>query len=215
MSWRFQLVLILAALRLLSLEAGAAVKKRECREMTLVICDLAGLDDTTKRFMKAKADEIFEKAYIRITWVETCVKMPALPQYFVVVFVANPQTEWASRDALGFAPIRIGEQRRAYVFVNRVKELLDLVAPGQLRLSIFGSALALALTHETGHLLMPGETIHAKNGIMSTRWSYEQWIEARQGNLLFLPDEVRSMHRALEASQPRVQAANGRKFHSR
>jgi asparagine synthetase B (glutamine-hydrolysing) len=140
--------------------------------------------------------------------------MPALPQYFVVVFVPNPQTGWTTRDAMGFAPIRIGEQRRAYVFVNRVKELLDLVAPGQLRLSIFGSALALALTHETGHLLMPGETIHAKNGIMSTKWSYKQWIEARQGSLLFLPEEMRAMHRALEASQPRVQAANGRKSQS-
>jgi hypothetical protein len=215
MSWRFQLVLILAALRLLSLEAGAAVKKREYHEMTLVICDVAGLDETTTGFMKAKADEIFEKAYIRITWVETCIKMPALPQYFVVVFVPNPQAQWASRDAMGFAPVRIGEQRRAYVFVNRVRELMDLVAPGELRLSIFGSALALALVHETGHLLMPGEKIHAKNGIMSTKWSYEQWIEARQGILLFLPEEIRAMHRALEPSQPSIQATNGRKSQSR
>ena len=214
MSWRFQLVLILVALRLLSLEAGAAVKKREYDEMTLVICDVAGLDETTKGFMKATADEIFDKAYIRVTWVETCIKMPVLPQYYVVVFVPNPQKGWTTPDAMGFAPIRIGEQRRAYVFVNRVKELLDLVAPGQLRLSLLGSTLALALAHETGHLLMPGETIHAKNGIMSTKWAYGQWIDARQGFLLFHSDEIRAMHRALEPSQPRVQAANGRRSQS-
>ena len=110
MSWRFQLVLILAALRLLSLEAGAAVKKRGYHEMTLVICDLAGLDDTTKGFMLSYSE--VRSPIAGIVDVRASREGEVINAGQPIVTLINPDDLWVRADIeeTYIDRIRLGDQ---------------------------------------------------------------------------------------------------------
>jgi hypothetical protein len=131
-------------------------------------------------------------------WFEACRVMPLLPNYFVVVLTQDPPPGWTSRDAMGFAPIRDGDHRRAYVFLSRVKAFVEIVARKDDRQSTIGIAVGLAMAHELGHLLLRGDA-HTIVGIMSQCWNWVQWQDAMKGNLSFLPEQVSAMQRELSS----------------
>jgi hypothetical protein len=193
---RFKLGILVSCLIVSELCARGEVPKDAYKTMPVVMCDEAALDARTFVDATITTAEIFEKAGIRVVWFQGCDLMPVLPSYFVVVVVRQPPPGWASGEAMGFAPVRTGDRRRAYVFLDRVKEFLEFVGHTELRPLTVGVALAHAIAHELGHLLLQGDA-HTNRGIMNARWSYQEWQYAMMGNLSFLPDQAKKMRKEL------------------
>ena len=79
----------------------------------------------------------------------------------------------------------------AYVYYRRVQAQAN-----RYQVSI-GSVLACAIAHELGHLLLPG-TPHASAGLMRACWSRDEFNQADQGQLRFLPDDVARIRAGLQ-----------------
>jgi hypothetical protein len=79
----------------------------------------------------------------------------------------------------------------AYVYYRRVQAQAN-----RYQVSI-GSVLACAIAHELGHLLLPG-TPHASTGLMRACWSRDEFNQADQGQLRFLPDDVARIRAGLQ-----------------
>jgi hypothetical protein len=79
----------------------------------------------------------------------------------------------------------------AYVYYRRVQAQAN-----RYQVSI-GSVLACAIAHELGHLLLPG-TPHAAAGLMRACWSRDEFNQADQGQLRFLPDDVARIRAGLQ-----------------
>ncbi len=164
--------------------------------MTVVVCEETGLNVSTLQISEDKAMQVFHKAGIDVTWLAACDRMPTLASYFVVVIVPRSLQGWASPTAMGFAPIRVGPRRRAYIFLDRVKLFVKLSSPQDRRPSTVGTALGYTMAHELGHLLIPGDA-HSDNGVMSPKWSDSEWQNALKGTLVFLPWQAKTMQKTL------------------
>jgi hypothetical protein len=198
MDWRLRVGMLSGLLVLSHAAARGEAPPDPYKAMTVVICNQARLDANTFTVAKTKTTQIFETADIKLTWIEACQFLPVLPNYFVVVIARESPPGWTSPDAMGIAPARAGDQRRAYVFLSRVKTFLEIVSRKDTRSSTVGTAIGLAMGHELGHLLLPGDA-HSMWGIMNPCWNWVQWQDAMRGNLSFLPDQVHAMQRELDS----------------
>ena len=71
----------------------------------------------------------------------------------------------------------------AYIFYRRLRAEADRYATSTVQ------ALACAMAHEIGHLLMP-QVRHSANGLMRAKWCRDDFSRADQGQLRFSPDQV-------------------------
>jgi hypothetical protein len=120
---------------------------------------------------------------------------PNLPSatYVTVVIATQAPTGWTTRDAMGFAPARTGPSRRAFVFSSLITEFLqNFTYQNQ---SDYGIVLGHAIAHELGHLLISGDA-HGE-GIMRPNWGYQEWKQALEGTLLFVPTQVPALRKGL------------------
>jgi hypothetical protein len=166
--------------------------------MAVVICDYVQLHPDASGVARTTASYVFKNAGIKIVWLEGCKVMPVLQSYFVVVVTHQPPADWTTQDAMGFAPIRIGDQRRAYVFLDRVTAFVKRVSPNDMRESTIGTAVGLTIAHELGHLLIPGNA-HRMVGIMNPCWTSWHWLEALKGAFVFIPEQIKIMQRELKS----------------
>ena len=176
-------------------ESHAARAENRQEQMTLVVCDRVHLDPLVLDTARDGVTRIFDNAGIDLTWLSTCT-MPAKPSYLVVVVARRAPKSWTSSDAMGFAPVRTGPIRRAYIFHDRVNEMVGTFIPSSFRVSGTGVILGGAIAHELAHLLTGGDN-HTQTGIMSGRWGYSQWREAVMGRLLFTSDQARLIQKEL------------------
>jgi hypothetical protein len=163
--------------------------------MSVLVCERTEVNAQTLQAAERTVSHVFYKAGIRVTWVLGCVRAHESRSHFVIVIGDKPPLGWISPNAMGFAPIRTGDQRRAYVFLDRVRLFVDLAAPRDTRRSL-GIALGYTIAHELGHLLIPGRG-HTVSGIMSPTWSHLEWQDALQGRLVFLPEQAKIMQKSL------------------
>jgi hypothetical protein len=165
--------------------------------MTVVVCNKAGIDDRILSAAEYRASGIFRRAGVEVQWIGAgdCSLVPQATHIAVVILSKAPRG-WTSRDAMGFAPSRTGNYRRAYVFYDRVQEFVE--SKTDTSSQIVGPFIVLAhvIAHEIGHLLIPGEA-HTANGIMRARWKYSDWVKASHGSLLFPQDQVRIITNSL------------------
>ena len=167
--------------------------------MTLVLCDMAGVAAAIQPVAKKETIRILDRAGIDIVWVhaEGGCKAPPVNLCFIVLIIPEPPEIWNKPYATGTAPVRTGAYRRAYIFYDRVTEVVKAFTTLS-REQASGIILGHAIAHELGHLLIPHDA-HALNGIMHEQWNYRQFGEANAGRLLFTSDQARLMQKELQS----------------
>ena len=98
-----------------------------------------------------------------------------------------------SRNVLGLAAeTDAGIGRMAYLFYDRI------VAFAEHRGHDVSATLALTMTHELGHLLLPPIS-HGAGGVMKARWAFADMVDVSQGRLRFPPEQAAIMRERLRA----------------
>jgi hypothetical protein len=181
----------------LRLQAAQVDPQKRQTAMTVSVCNKAGVDDRILSAAEFIASGIFRRAGVEVQWIGAgdCSLLPHAT-HIAVVILSNAPLGWSSRDAMGLAPSRTGDYRRAYVFYDRVQEFAESKADRRFHFAGPYIVLAHVIAHEIGHLLIPGEA-HTANGIMRARWKYSDWVRASHGSLLFPPDQVRIIRNGL------------------
>jgi hypothetical protein len=167
--------------------------------MTLVQCDMIGVPNEIRLLAKAEVIRIFSSAGVDIIWIdaEAGCKTPSVNRAFMVIVMSEPPEAWGRPNATGFAPVRTGAYRRAYVFYPRVTAVAKVFSTNRLPQSV-GVILGHAIAHELGHLLIPGDA-HTPNGIMHDQWNYRLAEEAAAGRLLFTSDQSQLIQKELRS----------------
>jgi hypothetical protein len=177
---------------------GVHTKQEVRPRMTLVQCDMAGVDSEVLLLAKRETTRILVSAGVDILWVdaEPGCKVLSVNLCFIVVIMPKPPEVWNKPYATGTAPVRTGAYRRAYVFYDRVTAVAKAFTTNR-RMETAGIILGHAVAHELGHLLIPGEA-HSLNGIMRDQWNYRLAGEAGAGRLLFTQDQSKLIQRELQ-----------------
>jgi len=199
--------LLLATPRYVSAEQFS---QDELPHITVVVCDMAGLDPETRINAKKHTIRIFGSAGINVNWIDAnqlnsavagpsaakCV-MPSMESYLVVVISPRGAKGWAPGQ-MGVAPTKVGAYKRAYVRFDRVKTFVDTFIPWQSGKSDVGAILGHVIAHELGHLLIARQA-HTEQGIMRERWGRQQGTQAARGDLLFHSDHAKLMQDQLRS----------------
>jgi hypothetical protein len=171
------------------------------QQMAVTICDQAAIKSETMETAKEAASRVFHRAAIDISWTdlpaETCA-LPTMARAFTVIVAPQSPPDWASPDAMGFAPAGTGDRPRVYIFMNLIKEFISYFGLPTGEDRSLGIALGHAIAHELGHVLIPGDA-HSMLGIMSAKWNYEHLRAAMSGTLLFIPKQEAIMRDRLRA----------------
>ena len=167
--------------------------------ITLLICDMVGIDAETWLSAKTQTIRILSDAGVDVAWTDAdgrsrLCTTGAIGSYFTVVILARPPTKRISKGALGAAVVRTGPYPRAYVFYDQTRIFVGSFELENQKTSV-GVILGHAIAHELGHLLIPGDA-HGK-GIMREQWTSADWRDAVRGHLLFHRDHARQIHEAL------------------
>jgi hypothetical protein len=175
-------------------------EQRPRPQITLAVCDRAGIAIGTWRTAKQQAIRILDSAGIDVLWIETSAKngcaVDSSDAYFVVIVSRNAPKDLVRFDTMGFA-LRTGAHPRAYVFYDLVRSFVRNFNPSDPKESSGGVILGHAIAHELGHTLIPGDAHGA--GIMRANWAYTEWREALGGVLLFHPDDVKAMQEQIRS----------------
>jgi hypothetical protein len=158
---------------------------------------MAGVPREIRARAKRETTWIFDSAGVDLVWwdVDAGCNVPFKDRSFIVVLTSEPLPGWNEPNATGFAAVRSGAYRRAYVFYDRVRAAA--LAFTKISLSeTTGIILGHVVAHELGHLLLPGDA-HSLTGIMRDKWNYRLSEEAAAGRLLFTPDQSKLIRKEL------------------
>src|SRR5262245_52921387 len=96
-------------------------------------------------------------------------------------------------DTVMGAAVSINDRTHvAYIFYRRLRAEADRYATSTIQ------ALACAMAHEIGHLLMP-HVQHSTEGLMRARWYRDDFSRADQGQLRFTREQVALIQAAANA----------------
>ena len=204
---RLGICLGLSLMQPLRLQAEQTHSEKRLVAMTVAVCNKAHVDATILSAAEYRASGIFRPAGVAVQWVGTgdCSTVPH-GSHIAVVILSEAPVGWTSKDAMGLAPSRTGDYRRAYVFYDRVQDFVEARVDRNSHVVGLFIVLGHVIAHEIGHLLIPGDA-HASSGIMRGRWRYSDWISAASGRLLFTPDQVRSIRKACSEAANRQMPA--------
>jgi hypothetical protein len=133
---------------------------------------------------------------------------PGAPTRFILRFLSKAMARKfpLSGDIFGFAVTSLngGFGVVANVFADRVQEM---TADAELEKVILGHVIA----HELGHLLL-GEVAHTTGvGIMHVPWKTKELQQAKQGVLLFLPEQTARIREQVLARGININASEPRR----
>ena len=191
---------------------GRQVGNEHRVRLTLVVRDQANVNLESLAVANHAVNHIMGDAGFDVVWIDAGdllnADFPPVPGssrqnsvptdgYFAVV-ITPLAVKGSSTTEAGFAAVRTGRYRRAYVFYDRVKMFSNTieVIPNN---KTVGIVLGHVIAHELGHLLIPGDA-HTPVGIMRGEWDYRQWKMAAAGTLLFDPTQAKLMRDQLQAS---------------
>jgi hypothetical protein len=120
---------------------------------------------------------------------------------YLVVSIGRGGPASAYRDTFGFALPDASAGVHAFIFYDRVKQLIDP------RLASVPKMLGDAIAHEVGHVLL-GSVQHSSDGLMKARWDKTDYLRAEAGMMRFSALEGEIIR---ERAHVRVLAAAGTK----
>ena len=175
---------------------GSEVMK-SALSITVLVYDQAQVPDKTRIRAQNKAARIFEQAGIETKWVDctswltegvgppACDPRGQPSRLFVHIL---PKSTMKQAYVLGYAAL---DPRRR--FPTHAGVFYDRVLSCARRTSCYPpSILALAMTHEIGHLLL-GTDSHSPTGLMRARWDRVESICPDRGLLRFTRGEAGRM----------------------
>lgn len=166
----------------------------------VLILNDAGVSPMMLKEAVSTATKIYEKAGVRVSWLDCTVGKGALHAGCAV----GPHSEARllrlvaagklgrlrpSLGELGRAILREDRSRgrMAYVFPSLVADLANRAENGAAAQLLFTRLLGCAMAHELAHLL---GVHHAKAGVMAVGWGLDALEDIRRGKLDFQPQEI-------------------------
>jgi hypothetical protein len=160
-------------------------------QLTIRILDLAQVGGETLNRAKAVVEGSFKPMGIQLTWLHCAVgeapegvacSAPVEPNDISLrILQRNRKSFSKTRHSMAGVAIPLGSggsKGIIYVFFDRILEVKEnQKIPMEL-------ALGVAIAHEIGHLLLPGQR-HAQAGIMRGKLESKDWQLASQGRLSF------------------------------
>jgi uncharacterized protein YcfJ len=151
--------------------------------LTVVIYNHAHVGDETLAVAEKTASEIFERAGVRLVWLEGFAyaaerqkaEVPAPEDPATLVVKLQPASE-AARYGVRSACDGIGFESGAIVFVRNRNPRITPAADA--------THLGYVIAHELGHILL-GRDAHSIVGIMRGTFLQQDWEKAAQGTLGF------------------------------
>jgi hypothetical protein len=153
----------------------------------------SGVPATIVRQAQEEVSRVYANIDVPVEWRDTPVAGAERSDIIRLVLLPYETGDLRRREneVMGAAMRTEEGSAVAYVYYRRVQ-----AQASRYQVSI-GSVLACAIAHELGHLLLPG-TPHASSGLMRGCWSRDEFNQADQGRLRFLPDDVARIHAGLQ-----------------
>jgi hypothetical protein len=170
-------------------------------EITISVHDYADVSSLRLAAAEVEARRIFEQAGVKTVWLSCSPKLERseplgcslVDATHLVLKLVSAKTNARMRDrdnVLGNALLDDnGTGYYGYAFPDHI-EILER--------HLGFAVLGYVLTHEIGHLLL-GSNSHSVSGIMSPHWNGTEFQMMSEGNLLFLPNETRTLRERSKA----------------
>jgi hypothetical protein len=151
--------------------------------LVLQLHNLAGAPPAVVEPAAAELTRVYHELGVRAEWHPARLADDA--DVITVVLLPNETGDLRrAADTIMGAALRTPAGRRViYVFYRRIRaeaERYDVST---------ALVLACAMTHELGHLLLPGRG-HSPDGVMRARWTRDEFQRADQGRLRFSREQI-------------------------
>jgi hypothetical protein len=176
-------VLTVWATAIAGADTGAVAEEQH---LQVTLRNDAGADQDLVESAKRAVTEIYGRAGVTLEWVNH------YPRFTVVLLGPNAAGKMhQSPRAMGFAPgTDASRGTLAYILMRRVDEVWVQYRTN--RSTLLGAAIA----HEIGHLLLPYNS-HSADGLMRADWDGSDFVKAKDGRLLFNPQQTATIRTSL------------------
>lgn len=181
--------------------AGARAEDQLDSRMTILVYDYAGVQSETLLKAEQETSRIFRHSGVDITW-RPCRLHSTVP---FECLDPSPMTP-ALRLMPRFQPVIDRVHVEAMGFCTGYFATVSVGFAGQLAesgVARLPEILGHIIAHEIGHVLLPGRG-HSVSGIMRAKWSSNDWMLLRQGELNFAPEQSRFLRAELLQRLPPV-----------
>ena len=178
---------------------GGAVVSGQAKDKELVLVyDQARVAPDVMTAARSEASRIFREAVVAVQWIDcrvvgeggnvndTCSRYYDSNPIFLQILPSAGA--FPNRKALAHAAVAREGGVRATVFFDRVQGFAERNHPPCGLARFMGHVMA----HEVGHLLL-SRAGHSPKGLMAGPWGPKHLVQAREGTLLFTPEESARM----------------------
>jgi hypothetical protein len=177
--------------------------------LVLQLHNFAGAPPAVVHKAERELTRLYDDIGVRVEWDQAADERPDGRPALQVILVAREGGDLRrTRDAVMAAAVWTAKGTPVvYAFYQRVRAEAE-------RYGVSVSfVLACAIAHELGHVLMP-ELGHSREGLMRARWSRDDFVDADQGQLRFLPEQIERIRTRIAAagqvvSEPAVEDERG------
>jgi len=164
--------------------------------LVLQLHNLAGTPASIVGSATSELTRLYADIGVQLEWRDTPAGSAADVIHVILLPDETGDLRHAADTVMGAAVTINDRTHVAYVFYRRVRAEADRYATSTIQ------ALACAMAHEIGHLLMP-RVRHSPDGLMRAKWYRDDFSRADQGQLRFSPEQVA----LIQAATDRVQGS--------
>ncbi|HJZ71356.1 MAG TPA: hypothetical protein VKE51_06420 [Vicinamibacterales bacterium] len=160
--------------------------------LVLQLHNLAGAPTSAVGSAASELTRLYADIGVRLEWRDATT--PGGADMIHVILLPNETGDLRrAADTVMGAAVSINDRTHvAYIFYRRLRAEADRYATSTIQ------ALACAMAHEIGHLLMP-HVQHSTEGLMRARWYRDDFSRADQGQLRFTREQVALIQAAANA----------------